>query len=186
VWKVVATADPTHRRRHLFRQRGSDPQRHRRHGHRQYHPDGERKQTPCRQWPGRNHGPPARCSWGPNNTGTINLNVLGGTLVDNNPWRSNAGSDQCRATGRPYCVRRSGEPHQHRLQGPTGASTFANGAQGRPNFLSLQTAPVETYTILQTTGFWRPERWNPGWRGSGQRPIPLYRRHGAPLRVRSW
>jgi hypothetical protein len=88
---------------------------------------------------------------GANNTGTINLNVLGGTLTDNNPLAVKAGSINVGANG---VLVASADPVNHTNTDfkASGASTFANGAQVGLTFLSLQTDPVETYTILQTTG----------------------------------
>lgn len=88
---------------------------------------------------------------GANNTGTINVNILSGTLIDNNPLAVQAGSINVGANG---VLVASADPVNHTNTDfkATGASTFANGAQVGLNFLSLQTAPVATYTILQTTG----------------------------------
>jgi len=85
------------------------------------------------------------------NTGVINLNLLGGALIDTNALAVKAGSINVGANG-VLLVAADPVNNTNTDFKATGASSFANGAQVGMTFLSLQSAPSEVYTILQTTG----------------------------------
>jgi len=83
--------------------------------------------------------------------GQFAINVESGTLSDSNPNTAKATSVNVGASG-ILLVAADPANHTFTQYQTTGASTFQNGAQVGLNFLSLQTAPVATYTILQTVG----------------------------------
>ena len=84
-------------------------------------------------------------------SGRLTININNGTLTDLNPNKMFANSVNVGANGLLIV---SADPLNHTntefITG--GASTFAQGAQLGVNLVSLQGAPQQTYTILQTTG----------------------------------
>ena len=80
---------------------------------------------------------------------TLTVNVQSGTLSDTNPGVINARSVNVGANG-VLLVSADPANNTNTLFKTSGASTFATGAQVGLTLLSVQSAPTQTYTILQT------------------------------------
>ncbi len=114
--------------------------------------------------------------------GTLSLNVgvtQGGTLSDTNPATVNAGSVNVGAAG---VLEVAADPVHgtNTLFLTSGPSTFAQGAQVGLTLASVQIAPVQTYTILETTG---SGTLSVGGFGSGATTITPYLYTAAPSYV---